>query len=101
MMQGGTIERLTAVLATALGRPVLDQTGLTGSYDLSVQWDDAPVRGGGLPGIPDPRGAGTLSDTERGSIFTAVPDQLGLRLEAQRAPVEVLVIDEIQRPTPN
>jgi uncharacterized protein (TIGR03435 family) len=101
LMQGGTIDRLTGVLATALGRPVLDQTGLKGSYDLSVQWDDAPVRGGGLPGIPDPRPIATAPGTERGSIFTAVPDQLGLRLEAQRAPVDVLVIDEIQRPTPN
>jgi uncharacterized protein (TIGR03435 family) len=42
-----------------------------------------------------------VSSSERGSIFTAVPDQLGLRLEAQKAPVEVLVIDEIQRPSPN
>jgi uncharacterized protein (TIGR03435 family) len=102
-LQGGTIARLTGVIATALGRPVLDRTGLTGSYDLSVQWDDAPVREGGLPGTADSqsRGAGTISNSERGSIFTAVPDQLGLRLEAQKAPVEVLVIDEIQRPSPN
>src|SRR5262249_17821448 len=91
LMQEGTVDRLTGVLATALGRPVLDPTGLKGSYDLSVQWDDAPVRGGGLPGIPDPGPAATVPGTERGSIFTAVPDQLGLRLEAQRAPVDVLV----------
>ncbi len=102
-MQGATITRLTAVLATALGRPVVDRTGLTGVYDLSVQWDDAPVLDGGLPGTPDSkaRGAATPLGSERGSIFTAVPDQLGLRIEAERAPVEVLVIDEIERPSPN
>ena len=42
--------RLAAVFATALGRPVVNHTGLTGAYDLSLQWDDAPVRDGGFPG---------------------------------------------------
>jgi uncharacterized protein (TIGR03435 family) len=100
-IQAGTIDRLTGVLATALGRPVLDRTGLTGVYDLSVQWDDAPVREGGLPGMVQSQGATNPSGGERGSIFTAVPDQLGLRLEAQRAGVEVLVIDHIERPSEN
>lgn len=98
-VQGGTIDRLAGVLATALGRPVVDRTGLTGVYDLSVQWDDAPVRDGGLPGTKD--SAATPLGNERGSIFTAVPDQLGLRIDAERAPVEVLVIDGIERPSPN
>jgi uncharacterized protein (TIGR03435 family) len=100
-IQAGTIDRLTGVLATALGRPVLDHTGLTGAYDLSVQWDDAPVREGGLPGIADSQAARAPSGGERGSIFTAVPDQLGLRLEAQRAAVEVLVIDHVERSSEN
>lgn len=99
-MQAGSIARLTGVIATALGRPVLDHTGLNGVYDLSVQWDDAPVREGGLPGIADSQVASAPGE-ERGSIFTAVPDQLGLRLEAQRAAVDVLVIDQIERPSPN
>lgn len=98
-LQGGTIDRLTAVLATALGRPVVDHTGLTGMYDLSVQWDDAPVRDGGLPGTKD--STATPAGTERGSIFSAVPDQLGLRIDSERAPVEVFVIDGIERPSPN
>lgn len=102
-LQGGTIDRLTAVLATALGRPVVDRTGLAGSYDLAVQWDDAPVRDGGLPGTSDPqsRQAATPSGNDRGSIFTAISDQLGLRLNAQRAAVDVLVIDDIKRPSAN
>jgi uncharacterized protein (TIGR03435 family) len=102
-LQAGTIDRLTGVLATALGRPVVDRTGLTGSYDLTVQWDDAPVRDGGLPGTSDPQSrlAATPAGTERGSIFTAMRDQLGLRLDAQRAPVDVLVIDDIRRPSAN
>jgi uncharacterized protein (TIGR03435 family) len=98
-LQAATIDRLTTVLATSLGRPVIDRTGLTANYDLSVQWDDAPVRDGGLPGVgataPIPSG------NERGSIFTALPDQIGLRLDSQRAPVQVLVVDGIERPTAN
>ena len=102
-IQAGTIAGLTGVLATALGRPVLDHTDLTGVYDLSAQWDDAPVRGAGLPGMAGPQSeaAGTPSDGERGSIFTAIPDQLGLRLDAQRAAVDVLVIDHVERPSQN
>jgi len=102
-LRGGTIDRLTAVLATALGRPVVDRTRLMGSYDISVQWDDAPVRNGGLPGTGDSPStpAATSVENDRGSIFTAISDQLGLRLEAQRAPVDVLVIDDIKRPSAN
>ena len=101
-LRGGTIDRLTAVLATALGRPVVDRTGLVGSYDISVQWDEAPVRDGGFPGTADsPSTPATSVGDDRGSIFTAISDQLGLRLEAQRAPVDVIVIDDIKRPSAN
>jgi bla regulator protein BlaR1 len=91
------IAALAGVLSTSLGRSVVDHTGLTGLYDLSLQWDDAPIREGGLPGA----GAPTPSGTEHGSIFTAIQNQLGLRLESQRAPVDVLVIDQIARPSAN
>jgi len=102
-MQGGTIDRLTLTLATALGRPVVNRTGLAGSYDLAVQWDDAPIRDGGLPGSADPQPTQPTPPigNERGSIFTAMSDQLGLRLDAQHAPVDVLVIDDIKRPSAN
>jgi uncharacterized protein (TIGR03435 family) len=102
-LRGGTIDRLTAVLSTALGRPVVDRTGLMGNYDITVQWDDAPVRDGGLPGTADSPStpAAASAENDRGSIFSAISDQLGLRLEAQRGPVDVLVIDDIKRPSPN
>jgi uncharacterized protein (TIGR03435 family) len=95
-IEAGNVARLTQVLATALGRPVVDHTGLGGLYDLSVQWDDAPVPEGGVPGLDVSAPA-----NGRGSIFSALQDQLGLRLEAQRAPVEVIVVDGISRPSPN
>ncbi len=95
-LQAGEMSRLAAILATALGRPVIDNTGLTGTYDLFVQWDDAPVREGGVPGTEV-----AAAGSDRGSIFTALQDQLGLKLETRREPVKVLVIDRIERPSPN
>jgi uncharacterized protein (TIGR03435 family) len=75
------------------GRPVVDMTGLTGVYDLDLTWtpEEAP------PG-PD----GTLTQrppsNDGGSLYTAVQEQLGLKLDAQRGPVDVLVIDSVERP---
>ena len=96
-LERGELARMTQLLSTALGRPVVDRTGLSGLYDLSLEWDDAPLRQGGVPGLEVPAAPGT----DRGSIFTAIQDQLGLRLESQRAPVEVIVVDRMERPTQN
>jgi uncharacterized protein (TIGR03435 family) len=96
-LESGELERMTQLLSTALGRPVVDRTGLKGIYDLSLQWDDAPLREGGVPGLEGPPAPGN----DHGSIFTAIQEQLGLRLESERVPVEVLVIDKIEKPSPN
>ena len=76
---------LTRMLSLSVGRPVLDATGLAGSFDIDVKFtvDDAS----------DPARAAAL--------VTAIQDQLGLRLEARRAPIDVLVIDSVERPTPD
>ncbi len=81
------LSMFTARLAESIGRPVIDRTGLKGDYDINLQWtpDDEPPS----------------SDPARPSIFTAVPEQLGLRLESQRGPVEILIIDRAERPTEN
>lgn len=65
------------------GRPVVDRTGLTGRFDFTLNW--APE--------------GSI-DTDAPSIFTAVQEQLGLKLEPTRGPVDVLVVDSAERPTP-
>ncbi|HUI81395.1 MAG TPA: TIGR03435 family protein [Bryobacteraceae bacterium] len=96
-MEAGELARMAQVLATALGRPVIDRTALSGRYDLSLQWDDAPIREGGVPGLDVPAAPGN----DHGSIFSAIQDQLGLRLEAQQAPVEVIIVDRMERPSPN
>jgi uncharacterized protein (TIGR03435 family) len=84
---------LTRQLAQSLGRVVLNRTGLTGRYDLTLRWtpDDAPPPL--LNGEPDPNAPPGL--------FTAIQEQLGLKLESGKGPVSVLVIDRIERPSEN
>jgi uncharacterized protein (TIGR03435 family) len=69
-------------------RPVVDRTGLTGTYDLKLEatpeWR--------IDSNPDPNEV---------SIFTAVKEQLGLKLEAQKAMIEILVIDRVEKPSAN
>jgi uncharacterized protein (TIGR03435 family) len=96
-VQHGELARMTQLLSTILGRPVVDRTGLNGLYDFSLRWDDAPIREGGVPGLDAPAAHGA----DHGSIFTAIQDQLGLRLEPQRTPIDVIVVDSMDRPSEN
>ncbi|HEY4087147.1 MAG TPA: TIGR03435 family protein, partial [Bryobacteraceae bacterium] len=96
-LERGEISRLTQLLSSALGKPVVDQTGLTGRYDVSLQWSDAPVADGGVIGLD----AHATADPNRESIFSAIQNQLGLQLVSQHAPVELIVIDKIERPSAN
>lgn len=84
-------------LTTLLDRPVLDKTGLTGQYDFTVSYTAELA-----PGIsPDRLVNGAPLDTSGPSIFDALRDQLGLRLEPQKGPVPILVIDHVEKPSEN
>ena len=87
---GATMSKLVAALSsgTAVGSTVLDRTGLSGSYDIELQW--RPERAVSPASAPDGP-----------SIFTAVQEQLGLRLDRRRDSMDVLVIDHVELPTPN
>ena len=88
---GQTPQNIAAALGNVgLSRLVVDRTGLMGGFDFELQW----TADTGRPA------AGT-SPSDAPSIFTALQEQLGLKLEAQRGPVEFLVIDSIGRPTPD
>jgi len=69
-------------MSAASGRPVINRTGLDGLYDIDLEW------------APTPDAAGL-------SIFTAVEEQLGLKLESGTAPLDVVVVERIERPTEN
>ncbi|HXE08588.1 MAG TPA: TIGR03435 family protein [Acidobacteriaceae bacterium] len=88
--QGITLASLNDLLTQIVHRPIIDKTGLTGRYDISLEWKP--------DNIPD---TSPLADSSAPSIFTAVQEQLGLKLSPSTAPLDVLVIDSAQKPTPN
>jgi bla regulator protein BlaR1 len=79
-------------------RPIIDKTGLTGAFDIDLEWTPDPAQARDDAGA---RRAAAVAATpgERTSIFTALQEQLGLRLQPARAPLEVLVVDRLERPT--
>jgi uncharacterized protein (TIGR03435 family) len=86
---------LALILTIQVGRIVVDKTGLTGGYDFALRW--MPDQGGEPPdasGLP-------LQDDSGPSIFTALQEQLGLKLEPAKGPVEMLVIEHVERPSEN
>ena len=87
-----------------IGRPVIDQTGIKGDYDIQLQW--APeFRQGALlmaPNSGNPgAGAGPPPESSGPSFLTALQEQLGLKLESTKGPVEYVVVDHIERPSEN
>jgi uncharacterized protein (TIGR03435 family) len=94
--EGTTMYFLAIMLSRQLGRVVVDQTGLTGRYDFKLTWtpEDAAVS------APQPIDSG--ADVAAGpSLFTAIQEQLGLKLESTKGPVDVVVIDHVEKPTAN
>ena len=88
-MRGVPLSNFVRNLGGMTGRFVIDKTGLAGPFDLDLQWTPDQALGAG----------GALTDGT--SLFAAIQEQLGLRLEAQRAPVEVLIVNSAERPTEN
>ena len=89
-------------LALYVGRVVVDQTGLAGGFDIDLEWtpDNWRVAPDGPQLSPDILRLPPVSP-DGPSLFTALREQLGLRLEATRGPVKVLIIDSVEQPTPD
>lgn len=97
--EGSTMAEFARLLNLVLDRPVIDRTGAPGRFDIHLEFarDDAtPGLRGGLPDGP-----AAPSDANRATIFTAIQEQLGLKLTAATGPVEALVIDHVERPSGN
>ena len=94
---GMTMSRLAVALSISAKGIVVDQTGLSGGFDLELEWTpESPT-----PAPPDAAGAGDRPADPGPSIFTAVQEQLGLKLDPQRGPVVVTIIDSAEQPTPD
>lgn len=93
-----TMGEFAGVMQTAvLDRPVVDRTGLQGRFDFTLSWtpDESQYRQAGIQVPPPP------ADAKLPGLFTAIQEQIGLRFESVTAPVEVIVIDGVQRPSEN
>jgi uncharacterized protein (TIGR03435 family) len=96
------ISQLAQTLSEELGRMVVDKTGLTGTYDFDIQYalerGSQPISGGSSEGQPIPFAS---EPTSGPSVFTALESQLGLKLDSGKAPIEIIVIDHIERASGN
>jgi uncharacterized protein (TIGR03435 family) len=83
-----SLQMLVFVLSQAVARTVTDETGLQGSYDMALRWTPESALAQAGPDAPP-------------SLFTAVQEQMGLRLQARKGATEVIVVDHVERPTEN
>jgi uncharacterized protein (TIGR03435 family) len=90
-----SLANLSNTLQSYAGRPIIDKTGVEGQFDISLQFALETQSAGAVAGSPSP------ADPSGPSLFTAIQDQLGLKLEAAKGSVEVLVIDSVQKPSEN
>jgi uncharacterized protein (TIGR03435 family) len=87
-----SMDQFAEILSRQVDLPVVNRTGLDGGFNIDLQW----TPGGDRPARPD-----DLTPFDGITIFTAIQEQLGLRLHAEKVPVEVLVIDHAERPDAN
>jgi uncharacterized protein (TIGR03435 family) len=93
---GITMHMMGSHLNQFLDRPVVDRTGLSGIFDFTLEF--APITGPGS----EPGTTGSASDQPAlPSMFTALEEQLGLKLESQKGPIDVIVIDHVEKPSEN
>ncbi len=96
MGQSVTLSTIAKVLTGPVGRIVIDRTGINGSFDYQLEWVPDPAS---MPSINGARPDG--SNLDGASIFTAVQEQLGLKLESTKGPVEILVIERAEKAAEN
>jgi uncharacterized protein (TIGR03435 family) len=89
--QGITMDRLADTLSRQMDLPVVNRTGLTGVFNLKLEWSRENPGAAGTP----------KGDPDRPSIFTAIQEQLGLRLHSQKTEIETIVIEHAERPDAN
>jgi bla regulator protein blaR1 len=98
MVQKTSMAMFAGFLGRSAGRPVVDKTGLSSTYTFKLDWTPDPGQGG-PPGLARPDAP--PPDSNGPSLFTALQDQLGLRLQSAKGPVESLVIEKVEKPTEN
>jgi bla regulator protein BlaR1 len=93
------VSRMVPMLSRLLGRTVIDKTGLTANYDVTMEW--TPDESQALQLLPPDAPKLAPSDSTGPTIFTALQEQLGLKLESQKGPVEIFAIVRAEKPSEN
>ena len=93
------IANLVNALSLRFGQSVVDQTGLKGTYQYTLRFSESSLAAANQP--PDPGAEPADSNSDAPSIFSALQDQLGLKLEPAKGPIDTITIDHIEEPTPN
>jgi uncharacterized protein (TIGR03435 family) len=103
-----TLSWFASMLSQRMDRLIVDKTNLPGRFDIRLQWTPSPGENPFDPGgnrlptaVIDMSGATVTLDSSGPSIFSAIQEQLGLKLESTKAPVDVLVIDHVEKPSEN
>ena len=101
-VQGGILDEFSKLLLVVLDRPVINKTEITGRFDLRIEFSRDGTKLASMPLLRDgsPAPASDYS-TDAPSIFVAIQEQLGLKLEPAKGPVEMFVIDHVAKPTGN
>jgi uncharacterized protein (TIGR03435 family) len=96
-----TLSFFADLISRLVDRPVFDRTGLKASYDIFLEWTPEPGQGSLFKGFPSPPSQpgteGANPERTGPSLFTAIQEQLGLKLESRKAPVDIVAIDQIQK----
>jgi uncharacterized protein (TIGR03435 family) len=98
---GVSMPALARQLYFEVGLIVQDRTGLRGKYDFTLKYTMIPSGGAAVGGAPDGQAVPAALDPSGPSVFNAIQQQLGLKLEATKGPVQIVVIDHVERPSGN
>ena len=98
IFRNAPLSQVTAVLQNSMDKPVVDQSGLSGRYDFTVTFTPDPAQAALIGGPPPPAADNRDAAPD---LFTAFQQQLGLKLESIKAPVDVMVIDKVEKPSEN
>ena len=97
--EGASLQMLANALSNIAGKPVIDRTGLKGNFDFKFEWTPETALTPGAPG--ERQEPGSQVDLSGPSLFAALQEQLGLKLDSQKGPVEMIVIDRLEKASAN
>ena len=100
-VRNANMEEVAMIMQGTLDRPVVDQTGLKDRYDFQLKWTPDESQYGGRVPPPNSGDNGAAAADAPPPLFTAIQEQLGLKLDAMKAPAKVMVIDSVQKPSAN